>query len=67
MPVYRHLAEKHLQNEDRLSRKSFKPAVIVCDTLADDPGSNRKTLSLADIMWERVMNGIESELHSVGG
>jgi len=43
----RHLAEKHLQNEDRLSRKSFKPAVIVRDALADDPGRNRKALSLA--------------------
>ena len=43
----RHLAEKHLQNEDRLFRKSFKPAVIVRDTLADDPGRNRKALSLA--------------------
>ena len=43
----RHLAEKHLQNEDRQSRKSFKPAVIVRDTLADDPGHNRKALSLA--------------------
>ena len=43
----RHLAEKHLQNEDRPSRKSFKPVVIVCDTLADYPGRNRKALSLA--------------------
>ena len=43
----RHLAEKHLQNEDSLSRKSFKPAVIVRDALADDPGRNRKALSLA--------------------
>jgi len=43
----RHLAEKHLQNENRLSRKSFKPAVIVCDALADDPGRKRKALSLA--------------------
>ena len=41
-----HLAEKHLQNEDRLSRKSFKQAVIVHDALADDPGRNRKALSL---------------------
>ena len=48
MPVYiLHLAEKHLQNEDRLSWKSFKPVVIVCDTLADDPGCNRKALPLA--------------------
>ena len=42
-----HLAEKHPQKEGRLSWKSFKPVVIVCDTLADDPGRNRKALSLA--------------------
>ena len=41
------LAEKHLQNEDSLSRKSFKLAMIVRDALADDPGRNRKALSLA--------------------
>ena len=33
--------------EDRLSRKSFKPAMIISYTLADDPGHNRKALSLA--------------------
>ena len=41
------LAKPANRNEDRLSRKSFKPAVIVRDALADDLGRNRKALSLA--------------------
>ena len=32
------LAEKHLQKEDQLTQKIFKPAVVICDALVEDPG-----------------------------
>ena len=46
-PCVRHLAEKHLQKEDQLTRKIFKPAVVVRDALAEDPSRGRKALAAA--------------------
>ena len=41
------LAERNLQHELNLTRKSFKPAVTVRDTMVEDPSRSRKTLSAA--------------------
>jgi hypothetical protein len=46
-PCVRHLAEKNLQHELKLTRKSFKASVIVRDTLQEDPGRNRRSLATA--------------------
>ena len=44
-PCVRHLAERHLQNEARCIRKAFRPAIEVQETMKEDPGANRKTLT----------------------
>ena len=40
----RHIAEKQLQAETCLTRKKFKPAVVVRDAMVEDPGTSRKAL-----------------------
>jgi hypothetical protein len=46
-PCVRHLAERHLKDEKLLQRKKFKPAVMVRDVMAEDPGCTRKGLTQA--------------------
>jgi len=41
------LAERNLQHELNLTRKGFKPAVIVRDAVVEDPSRSRKALSAA--------------------
>ena len=43
-PCVRHIAEKQLQAETCLTRKKFKPAVVVRDAMVEDPGTSRKAL-----------------------
>ena len=38
------LAERNLQHEHSLTRKIFKPAVAVLDTMAEDPSRSREAL-----------------------
>jgi len=58
----RHQAEKHLQKEDALTQKIFKPAVVVRDALIKDPGTTRKVLAAA--VKRKVKSGGQSEATS---
>ena len=46
-PTVRRIAEDNLQLEIITQRKKFKPAVMVRDTMIDDPSFTRKTLRVA--------------------
>ena len=46
-PTVRHIAETGLQAELVSKRKNFCPTVIVQQTLQEDPGHTRKSLSAA--------------------
>ena len=46
-PTVRRIAEDNLQLEIVTQRKMFKPAVMVRDTMIDDPSFTRKTLRVA--------------------
>ena len=48
-PCIRHLAERNLRGEAELKRHKFKPAVLVHDVLASNPGYSRKVLRMADV------------------
>ena len=41
------MAERNRQHELTLSRKKFKPAVFILNTMADDPAQSGKALSPA--------------------
>ena len=41
------MAERNCQHELTLSRKKFKPAVFILNTMADDPAQSGKALSSA--------------------
>ena len=46
-PTVRYIAEVGLQAELESNRKKFQPTVVVQQTLQEDPGHTRKTLSVA--------------------
>ena len=48
-PCVRHLAERNLRGEAELKWHKFKPAVLVHDVLASNPGYSRKVLRMAAV------------------
>ena len=62
------VAEKNLQHELGLSRKKFRPPVVMRDVLVLDPGQTRKSLStVAKRMMQEVDDSRrQSELKSLG-
>ena len=46
-PCVRSIAEKGLHSEELVQRKKFRPAIIVRDTMQQDPSLSRKALRVA--------------------